>query len=94
MGEQDTQGRMDPGHVAAGTPGLRGRLPVAGTDVPHCLLSRQGLPTQGREVLQPPPLTQARLRALTLGAVSRADFSSARAWFIFPQENHQRQRGP
>lgn len=94
MGEQGTQARVDPGHVAAGAPGLRGRLPVAGTDAPHCLLSREGPPAQGREVLQPPPLSPARLRALSLGAVSRADFSSARAWFIFPQENHQRQRGP
>ena len=58
-----------------------------------CLLSREGPPAQGREVLQPPPLTQARLTALSLGAVSSAEFSSARAWFIFLQENHQRQRG-
>ena len=91
MGKQGTQACMDPGHVAAGTPGLRGRLPVAGTGAPAFSPGRP--PAQGREVLQPPPLTQARLTALSLGAVSSAEFSSARAWFIFLQENHQRQRG-
>lgn len=68
MGRQGAWAGVDPGHGAPGTPGLRGPRSSAGADTPRFLLSREGLPAQGGEALQPPALAVARLIALIPGA--------------------------